>query len=77
VNELPARQGKLGRAQLTALNFSRSPVNETIHGLPLREGRLRAIFSTRHGMLDTTIETKDHDLPIALEPLEAQILVQD
>jgi hypothetical protein len=77
VNELPARQGKLGRAQLTALNFGRSPVQETIHGLPMREGRFRVIFSTRYGRLDTTIETNDHGLPIALEPLEAQILVQD
>jgi trehalose synthase len=76
VNELPARQGQSGRLQLTILNFGRSPVEETIQDIPIQEGSLRAIFSTRQGTIDATIETKDHCLHIALEPLEAKILVQ-
>jgi trehalose synthase len=76
VHELPARQGKSGRLQLTVLNFGRAPVEETIQDIPIQEGSLRAIFSTRQGTIDAPIDTTDHCLHIALEPLEAKILVQ-
>ncbi len=60
--------------QVTALNFGRSRVCQTVHQSRL-SGRAKAIWSSLQGTVADEIECLNESITVELEPLEARLIV--
>ncbi len=74
VNKLPRQEGKSQSWQVTALNFGRSAIEETLE-LPGLPGEAEALWSNLEGPIAETVAFANESLTFQLAALEARLIV--
>ena len=74
VNKLPRQEGKSQSWQITALNFGRSAIEETLE-LPGLPGEAEALWSNLEGPIAETVAFANESLTFQLAALEARLIV--
>jgi trehalose synthase len=74
VNKLPKAENNPPAWQISALNFSRSPVSQKVE-YPDLNGEARALWSNIQGAISDRLSYHDGSLTVELLPLEARLIV--
>jgi hypothetical protein len=74
VNKLPRAEGGTQAWQISALNFSRSAVNQKLE-YPDLNGEANALWSSIQGAISESLPYDNESLSLDLSPLEARLIV--
>ncbi len=74
VNKLPNPGGENQAWQISALNFSRLPVKQTLDH-PGLNGEAKALWSNIQGAISESLSCEDESIGLELSPLEARLIV--